>query len=266
MKRWIALQVLVLWCLSLGTVLAADTVTCWFPPGFKSTEQAQSIASALSKGSGASVKARIASSYGEILNAFAGTEMNLVYAGSFAQSVIMARKLGTPLVQNVDGNELYAGIMVHKAGQNPQAILSGSPEAIAYALGASSGESVAKAATAGKAAVGVNSHASAVEALLSGRAQAAVVKDAWWKSNQSKYPDLKVYEIPKISEKRNPDNVLTASSEVSPALAAKLKSAAMDNASVFGQGAVMKPFSASQLNFSLGLMMQGKIDPLTYKW
>jgi hypothetical protein len=102
--------------------------------------------------------------------------------------------------------------------------------------------------------------------LLAGKVQAAVVKDGWWKSNQAKYPGLKAYEIPKISAKKNPDNVLTASSKVPANLVAKFKAAAINNSAVFGPGAVMKPFAASQLNFSLGLMMQGKIDPLTYKW
>lgn len=266
MKRCIALLVLLLWCLSIGTAFAADSVTCWFPPGGKSMDQAKAIAGALSKGSGVEVKPRIASNYPEILDAFATPEMNLVYAGSFVQAIILARKLGTPLVQNVDGKELYAGILIHKMGQDPQTILASSPAAIAYAVGASSGESTAKAATAGKASLGVNSHAAAVEALVSGKAQAAVVKDIWWQSNQSKYPGLKAYEIPKISVKKNPDNVLTASSKVPANLVEKFKATAIKDAAAFGPGAVMKPFAASQLNFSLGLMMQGKIDPLTYKW
>jgi ABC-type phosphate/phosphonate transport system substrate-binding protein len=266
MKSSIAVLVLLLWSLSVGSALAADVVTCWVPPGGKSMDQAKAITGALSKGSGVEVKPRLASSYPEILDAFATREMNLVYAGSFAQAIIMARKLGTPLVQNVDGKELYAGILIYKMGQDPQTILSGSPTAIAYAIGASSGESSAKAATGGKASFGVNSHAAAVDALLAGKAQAAVVKDAWWQGNKTKYPGLTAYEIPKISLKKNPDNVLTASSSVPANLAEKLKVAAIKDAAVFGPGAVMKPFTASQLNFSLGLMMQGKIDPLTYKW
>ena len=48
------------------------------------------------------------------------------YYGSFAQSIIVARKLGTPLVQNVDGKDLYAGIMIYKAGEDPQKILASS--------------------------------------------------------------------------------------------------------------------------------------------
>lgn len=265
MKRIVAL-LLVLSVSFVAPVLAADSITCWFPPGYKNMDQAQAIAGALSKGSGAEVTARVAASYPEILEAFAGKEMNLVYVGSFVQSIIMARKLGAPLVQTVDGKELYAGIMIHKIGQDPKSILNNSPEAIAYAIGASSGESSAKAATAGKANLGVSSHAAAVEAVIAGQAQAAFVKDGWWQSNQAKYPGLTIYEVPKISVKKNPDNVLTASSEVPAALAAKLKAAATANAAVFGPGAIMKPFASSQLNFSLGLMMQGKIDPLTYKW
>lgn len=266
MKRSIAVLVLLCWCLSLGQTFAAETATCWFPPGWKSMDQAKAIAGALGKGSGVDVKARVATSYPEILDAFDGKEMNLVYAGSFVQAILMARKLGTPLVQNADGKELYAGILIHKMDQNPQTILSASPAAIAYATGASSGESSAKAATAGKASIGVNSHASAVDAVLSGKAQAAVVKDGWWASNKGNYPGLTAYEIPKISVKKNPDNVLTASSKMPAALAEKFRAAAVKNPESFGPGAVMKPFSASQLNFSLGLMMQGKIDPLTYKW
>lgn len=265
MKRLIA-TLLLLCLLPAGEVFAADAITCWFAPGWKSMDQAKAIAEVLSKGSGVEVKPRIANSYPEILDAFASKEQSLVYAGSFAQSIIAARKLGTPLVQNVDGKELYAGIMIYKAGQDPKSIISGAPTEIAYAIGASSGESAAKAATAGKAAIGVNSHAAAVDALVSGKAKAAVVKDSWWQSNQSKYPGLKAYEIPNISQKKNPDNVLTASSEVPAALADKLKAAAIAGSAAFGQNAAMKPFTNSQLNFSLGLMMQGKIDPLTYKW
>jgi ABC-type phosphate/phosphonate transport system substrate-binding protein len=265
MKRSTAALILLLWCLSIGPALAAETVTCWFAPGM-SLDQAKAITFALSKGSDVEVKPRIAINYPEILDAFESKEMNLVYAGSFAQAIIMARKLGTPLVQNVDGNELYAGIMIHKIGQDPQTILAGSPTAIAYAIGASSGESTAKAATAGKAAIGVNSHAAAMDAVLAGKAQAAVVKDGWWQKNQSKYPGFKTYAIPKFSVKKNPDNVLTASNEVPASLAEKFRVAAIKNSANFGPKAVIKPFSASSLNFSLGLMMQGKIDPLTYKW
>ena len=265
MKRSISVLVLLLWSLSIGMAFAADTVTCWFPPG-KSLDQAKAVASALSKDSGIDVKPRIAANYPEILDAFASKEKGLVYAGSFVQAIIMARKLGTPLVQNVDGNELYAGIMIHKIGQDPQTILTSSPASIAYAIGATSGESTAKAATAGKASIGVNSHAAAVDAVLAGKAQAAVVKDGWWSSNQAKYPGYTAYEIPRHSVKKNADNVLTASSGVPAAMAEKLKAAAIKNSASFGPNAVMKPFPASNLNFSLGLMMQGKIDPLTYKW
>jgi len=266
MKRLIAVMLLVLCSLPTGAAFAADQVTCWFAPGWKNMDQAKAITDALGKGSGLEIKPRVANSYPEILDAFASKEMNLVYAGSFAQSIIIARKLGTALVQSVNGKELYAGIMIYKADQDPQKILASSPSAIAYAIGASSGESSAKAATGGKAALGVNNHSAAVDAVLSGKAQAAFVKDSWWQANQGNYKGLKTYEVPKISEKKNPDNVLSVSSEVPTAVVGKIKEAALASATAFGPTVSIKPFSNSQLNFSLNLMMQGNIDPLTYKW
>ena len=44
MKRWIAVQVLLLWSLAIGSAFAAESITCWFPPGAKN-DQAQAIAS-----------------------------------------------------------------------------------------------------------------------------------------------------------------------------------------------------------------------------
>jgi len=161
---------------------------------------------------------------------------------------------------------MYSGILIYPAGQEPEAILKASTAQIAFAIGASSGESTAKAATAGKAALGVANHGAAVKAVQDGKAKGAVVKDWWWLANESKYSGLKSYRIPGLSEQRNPDNVLTASKAVSAEDIDKITLAALSSSAAFGDKSVVVPFDASQLTFSLGLMKKGTIDPLTYSW
>lgn len=265
-KRISVLLVLVLVAMS-GVAFAEETLTCWFSPGWKSKAiQAQSISKALSAESGIAIRPRIAKSYPEVLSAFATEKPNLVYVGSFVQSIIAARKLGTPLVQNVNGKEMYSGILIYPADQDPVAILKNNPADISFAIGASSGESSAKAATKGKAAIGVPNHGAAVNAVKAGKAKAAVVKNWWWAGNADKFPGMKSHEIIGVSIQKNPDNVLTASKAVPADIAAKIKAAALASSAAFGSDAVMQVFDSSQLSFSLGLMQKGGIDPLTYTW
>jgi ABC-type phosphate/phosphonate transport system substrate-binding protein len=246
---------------------AADgAITCWFPPGWKTKAAAAgAIAKSLSERSKLTIKPRIAESYPQILEAFSGDDPSLVFVGSFVQAIIAARGLGTPLAQSINGKELYSGIMVYPKGGDPEAILRDSPAEIAFTRGASSGESSAKAATAGKAAIGVKNHGAASQAVVAGKAKAAVVKNWWWESNKDKFPGLAVYEIPGVSIKKNPDNVLTASKAISNKLQAKITAAAISSQMVFG-GKGMVKFDAATLNFSLELMKKGNIDPLTYSW
>ncbi|MEW6220386.1 MAG: PhnD/SsuA/transferrin family substrate-binding protein [Thermodesulfobacteriota bacterium] len=260
----LALYAVVASLCALPSVAAAANV--WFPPDWKEkAPQAKAIADALAAKSGVPVQPRIAKSYPEILEAFASGDQNLVYVGSFVQAIIKDRGLGTPLAQAVNGKELYAGIMVYPKGEDPAAILAGAPEQIAYALGASSGESCAKAATGGKAAVGVPSHGAACNAVKAGKAKAAMVKNWWWEGNKDKFPELAVYEVPGISLVKNPDNVLTASKAVPADLAKKLADAALASTEAFG-APQMAPFDAASLEFSLELMRKGNIDPKTYSW
>lgn len=132
-------------------------------------------------------------------------------------------------------------------------------------MGASSGESSAKAATAGKAAIAVPNHGAACSAVNAGKAKAAVVKNWWWESNSAKFPELEAYQIPKISVNENPDNVLTASNAIEADVRDRIAKAALANAGVFGAES-MKLFDPSRLMFSLHLMKQGGIDPLTYQF
>lgn len=253
------------WCL-VPPAGAADSLNCWFPPAWKAkTGQARIITSALTEKTGITIQPRIADSYPQILSAFASDEPSLVYVGSFVQAIINARELGTPLAQNVNGKEFYAGIMVFPKGQKPEAILQEYPTQVAFAVGASSGESAAKAATKGLAAIPTASHAASCAAIQEGRAKAAFVKNWWWEANGSKYPALVAAEIPGVSIRKNPDNVLTASRAVSPELKKKIQAAAITSSSAFGNGKMM-PFSAREIAFSLELMRKAGINPLTYTW
>lgn len=252
--------------LPLSQAIAASQMTCWFPPGWANKpEKAREITKALSDDSGITLRPRIAKSYPEILSAFATKDENLVYVGSFAQAIIKARGLGKALVQSTNGKELYSGILIYPAGQNPQDILKQHPTEIAYAIGASSGESTAKAATNGKAAIGTPNHGASCGAVKAGKAKAAVVKNWWWETNKGHFPELRAYEIPKFSKRGNPDNVLTASNAVSVADQQKIVAAAMKNRAAFGAEEI-RLFEDNALQFSLWLMEQGKIDPLTYNW
>jgi ABC transporter, phosphonate, periplasmic substrate-binding protein len=264
-KSLVFLLAATMFCGMVSTAFSSEILTCWFPPDWKAkTENAKSIAKALGD-SGVIVRPRIAKDYPEILEAFASPKPNLVYVGSFVQAVIKARGLGTPLVQAVNGKQFYAGILVYPKGQKPEAILKQYPVQIAYAAAASSGESAAKAATGGKAAIKVASHAEACRAIEAGKAKAAFVKNWWWEANKPSYPGLDSYELPGISVIKNPDNVLTASKAVSAETMAKITKAAMAHKEVFAATG-MTTFDSSNLEFSLELMRKGNIDPLNYKW
>ncbi len=267
MKKRVSLLMVLIFMTTTGLASAAEDLTCWFPPGWKSkAAQAKEITHALSENSGLSIRPRIAKSYPEILSAFATDDQNLVYVGSFVQAIVAARKLGTPLTQTANGQEMYSGILIYPEGQDPFNLLKNNPKEIAYAVGASSGESSAKAATNGQASIGVANHGAAVNAVTVGKAKAAVVKNWWWEGNSKKFPGLKSQEIPGVSLSKNPDNVLTASKAVPAEVANKVKIAALESASAFGSDAVIVPFNPSTLSFSLGLMQKGGIDPLTYTW
>lgn len=243
-----------------------DTITCWFPPGWKAKgSQAMKITKALSQNSGLDIKPRIAKSYPEILTAFSTDQQSLVYVGSFVQAIIKARNLGTPLVQNINGKDLYSGVLIYPKGENPEKILKNNPTQIAFAVGASSGESSAKAGTNGKAAIGTKNHGASAGAVKAGKAKAAVVKNWWWEKNKQKMSTMDMYRMPGVSIEKNPDNVLTASKAVPADIANKIKKAAMASKDAFG-APKMVDFDESRLNFPLSLMKKGEIDPKTYSW
>jgi len=247
-------------------LMAADSVSCWFPPSYKNNvEKAERIAKALSEKSGLQITPSIANSYPDILTSFATGSNNLVYVGSFVQAIIKARGLGTPLVQSIDGRELYSGILVYPKGKDPVEILKSTSSQIAYAIGASSGESTAKAATDGKASIATDSHTASLNAVIIGPASAAVVKNWWWDDNKHHYPGMETYNIPACSKVGNPDNILTASHALPREQRDKITLAAMQSKDAFGAND-MRIFHEGTLMFSLWLMKKGSIDPITYTW
>lgn len=144
-------------------------------------------------------------------------------------------------------------------------MLKDHPDQIAFAVGASSGESAAKAATQGKASIGVANHNAAAGAVVAGKAKAAFVKNWWWEDNKGKFPTLAVYEVPGVSEAKNPDNILSASKAVPADQMKKLSDAALASKEAFNAKSML-PVAKTGLEFSLGLMKKGKIDPLAYTW
>ncbi|CAH0540393.1 phosphate/phosphite/phosphonate ABC transporter substrate-binding protein [Vibrio marisflavi] len=245
---------------------SADKVDIWFAPSWKAKPKiAQDITASLSESSGIEMRPRIAKSYPQIFEAFSGDKPCLVFAGSFAQAIIRARGLGNMIIQAVNGKEYYSGVLVYPKGQDPVAILKNSPEKVAYAMGSSSGESSAKAATSGKASIATKSHTATVGAVRSSKAAAGVVKNWWWEANKSKYPQLEMYVIPGVSEQKNPDYVLSVSTEVPVSDVIKLVSAAKEAKEVFA-AKEMVDFENSSLDFSLKLMDKGNIDPKSYTW
>ena len=180
-----------------------------------------------------SIRPSIAQSYPEILTAFSENKQNLVYVGSFVQVIIKVRGLGTPLVQAINGKEFYSGVLVYPKGQDPEAILHDFPEEIAFAVGASSGESSAKAATAGKASIRTPSHSYTCASIMAGKAKAGFVKNWWWDANHVKFPGLAMYKLPDISLEKNPDNVLTASKAVSAEVMNKITIIGAGNRPIF---------------------------------
>lgn len=254
--------------LSIPGLAVADQIQILFQPEWKpKAAEAKAIAEALSQSSGLEIQPRIAESYPQILETFVTGKPIVLYIGSFVQCILHARGLYHPFLQGIDGKEFYRGILIAPAaaGDDPVKIVKDAGSAIAYAVGASSGESAAKAASGGLAQIATNNHMASVNAVKAGKAQCAFVKNWWWEANKSKYPDMTALDYPGISDHKNPDNVLCANKAVSAEMLEKIKAAASSNVQAFGVKE-FKEVGPDSLSESLDLMKKGKIDPLTYSW
>ena len=255
-------------CLLFPSAVSAATINLYFPPEWAAkSKQTTAIADALSKSSGLVIQPVVARTYPEIISAFSKNQPTIVYVGSFLQAVLYARQLSTPIAQAIDGKEFYTSILIapSSAGSDPVSIVKAAGPAVAFSKGSSSGESGAKAATGGLAAIPVNNHYAAAIAVSTGSAKCAFVKDWWWKANQGTFKGLTQFHYPGISDKKNPDNILSANKSIPLADLIKIKSAVKKNADVF-QVQRFKEFDASLLEPSLTLMKKANIDPKTYAW
>lgn len=266
MKKYMYLFVVMfLLFTTLGSAAAVE-VNVYFPPAWKDQpEKAAQIANGLSEEVDIKIIPHIADCYPEILSALSQKRPVLAYVGSMVQSIVSERKLGTPLFQAMNHRQFYSGIMLFPKGMSPTAILNEYPAEIAYTVGATSGEICAKLATGGKASMPVTDHQAAAEAVRTGRAKAAFVKNFWWEDNKNQYPKLDSYSLPGISVAKNADYVLTVSNFVSPDVKSALMTSAIKNPELFDADLIV-PFDSSALSFTIDLMKKADIDPLTYTW
>lgn len=252
----------------LPVVALAGDIALFFPPEWqKKPLKAKAIAETLARNSGLDIHPRIAKSYPQILEAFAQGKAVLAYVGSFVQGILYARGLSTLIAQAIDGTEFYTSVLIvpHDAGDDPVAIVKAAGTAVAYALSASSGESGAKAATGGKAAIRTQNHFAAANLIKIGKAKAAFVKNWWWETNKDKYPELKQLDYPGVSDHRHPGNVLSANKSVSLADIDSIKLALQKSTEVF-EVTSFSPFDPAVLKPTLDLMKKGGIDPMNYSW
>ncbi|HSR12325.1 MAG TPA: PhnD/SsuA/transferrin family substrate-binding protein [Thermodesulfobacteriota bacterium] len=260
-------MVFLLICLTAGAGVAG-TITLYYPPEWKAKPpEAKAIADALSQSSGLAIQPRIAESYPEMIAAFSKGDPVLVYVGSFVQALLHARGLSVPLAQAKDGKEFYTSVLISPApvGTDPAGIVREAKDLVSYSKGTSSGESGAKAATDGAASVAANNHGAAVNAMKAGKAKCAFVKSWWWEGNRGNFPGMNQFTYPDVSDKKHPDNVLSANKAVSAAEQTKIKEAASKNSAAFKVSG-FSDFDAALLEPTLSLMKKGKIDPKAYSW
>lgn len=249
----------------VNSVWAISEINIYFPPNWKEMPAADQIADGLSQTVGIKFTPHIADCYPEIFTALSQKKPVLAYVGSMVSAIIWSREIGTPLFQAIDHKQFYGGVLLFPKGSDPETILSDYPAEVAYTAGATSGEVCALVATNGKASLAVAEHRVGADSIMNGTAKAAFVKNFWWAENKDKYPALESYNVPGVSDLKNADNVLIASSFVPPEIKTLIMSGADNIAQTFNAD-LIAPFDSSSFNFTLDLMKKAGINPLTYTW
>jgi len=168
------------------------------------------------------IQLRVAKDYPEAAKLFQGGEVEGMFSGSFVAGIFIKKGLAEPLVRPVlaNGATTYKAFVIAREGTKPfTGIADFAGKRVAYTLLASSGEAFVRGLLpAGEkpenvyTPVAAASHQVAINAVQSGAADFAVVKNMVW--DPAKYPGLALVGEDKGE---NPNNTLI----LSPAAAGK---------------------------------------------
>jgi ABC-type phosphate/phosphonate transport system substrate-binding protein len=168
-----------------------------------------------------------AKDYPAAASLFAKGAVDAMFCGSGIAGAFMISELAVPLVRpmNMEGYSTYWAVVLARKGS---LLFTGTADyfkgkRVIYTSLASSGEfyfkSLPGAAKAGAIRLIADSHGDAIEAVETGRADIAIVKNRVWDSVQHRYPNLVM-----VGEDRggNPDGTLIVSANMPLSLKAKL--------------------------------------------
>jgi ABC-type phosphate/phosphonate transport system substrate-binding protein len=163
--------------------------------------------------------------YSDAARQFAAGSIDAMFAGSGVAAAMIIKGLADPVARplGVGGYSTYHAVIIALRGSPP---FKGDPryfagKRVACAALASSGEIFLRALGKNDSVTAIN-HGAALDAVNSGVADVAVVKDRVWEKVRSRYPTLE-----QVGEDagENPDNTLIASKKTPPALVERLRAA-----------------------------------------
>jgi ABC-type phosphate/phosphonate transport system substrate-binding protein len=162
------------------------------------------------------IQLRTAKDYPEAARLFQSAEVDGMFSGSFVAGIFIKKEVAKPIARPVlgSGATTYKAVIIAKAGTKPFAGIGDfKGKKVAYTLLASSGEAFVRGLLAAGekpesvyTPVPAASHMVAINAVLSGAADYAVVKDLVW--DPAKFPGLALVGEDKGE---NPNNTLIMS-------------------------------------------------------
>jgi ABC-type phosphate/phosphonate transport system substrate-binding protein len=218
MKKILALVVLALFAAGGSAAFAADTlhfVIMSSEDPKKEGPKYTALAGYLKAGMPQieDIQLRVAKDYPEAAKLFQGGEVEGMFSGSFVAGIFIKQELAAPVVRPVlaNGASTYKAVVIAREGTKPfTGIADFKGKKVAYTLLASSGEAFVRGLLpAGEkpesvyTPVPAASHLVAINAVQSGAADYAVVKNMVW--DPAKFPGLT-----KVGEDKgeNPNNTL----------------------------------------------------------
>jgi ABC-type phosphate/phosphonate transport system substrate-binding protein len=221
MKKTAALFALVLILAAVSSALAADTLNFVIMSSEdpkKEGPKYAALAEYLKAGNPliGDVQLRVAKDYPEAAKLFAGGEVEGMFSGSFVAGIFIKQEVAKPIVRPVlnSGATTYKAYIIAKEGTKPfSGIADFRGKRVAYTLLASSGEAFVRGLLAAGekpedvyTPVPAASHLIAINAVQSGAADYAVVKNMVW--DPAKFPGLALVGEDKGE---NPNNTLIMS-------------------------------------------------------